>query len=77
MWAAVHPKGVSLDEEFQVVHFDLKTGTMLGRVPGRSHQLGIGFDGSIYPATRSDALMVQAEKQFEPTGDYRRLPTTQ
>lgn len=58
MWAAVHPKGVSLDEEFQVVHFDLTTGRMLGRVPGRSHQLGIGFDGSIYPATRSETLIV-------------------
>jgi DNA-binding beta-propeller fold protein YncE len=58
MWAAVHPKGVSLDEEFQVVHFDMKTGKMLGRVPGRSHQLGIGFDGSIYPASRSENLIV-------------------
>jgi hypothetical protein len=27
-------------------------------VPGRSHQLGIGFDGSIYPATRSETLIV-------------------
>jgi DNA-binding beta-propeller fold protein YncE len=62
MWAAVHPKGVSLDEEFEVVHFDLKTGKMLGRVPGRSHQLGIGFDGSIYPATRSERLIVYRPK---------------
>ena len=63
MWAAVHPKGVSLDEEFHVVHFDVKTGTMLGRVTGRSHQLGIGFDGSIYPATRSDTLIVYRPKK--------------
>ena len=63
MWAAVHPKGVSLDEEFQVVHFDMKTGKMLGRVPGRSHQLGIGFDGSIYPATRSATLVVYRPKK--------------
>ncbi len=61
-WAAVHPKGVSLDEEFQVVHFDLTTGRMLGRVSGRSHQLGIGFDGSIYPATKSDTLIATAEE---------------
>jgi DNA-binding beta-propeller fold protein YncE len=58
MWAAVHPKGVSLDEEFEVVHFDMKTGKMLARLPGRSHQLGIGFDGSIFPATRSERLIV-------------------
>lgn len=58
LWASVHPKGVSLDEEFNVVHFDLKTGKMLGRVPGRSHQLGVGFDGSVYPASRSENLIV-------------------
>jgi sugar lactone lactonase YvrE len=63
MWAAVHPKGVSLDEEFEVVHFDLKTGKMLGRLPGRSHQLGIGFDGSVFPATRSERLIVYRPKR--------------
>ncbi|MSR35609.1 MAG: hypothetical protein EXR95_03045 [Gemmatimonadetes bacterium] len=63
MWAAVHPKGVSLDEEFEVVHFNMTTGKMLGRVPGRSHQLGIGFDGSIYPATRSEKLIVYRPKK--------------
>ena len=59
----MHPKGVSLDEEFQVVHFDVKTGAMLGRVPGRSHQLGIGFDGSIYPAMRSGTLIVNRPRK--------------
>ena len=55
------PRRVALDLE--VVHFDVKTGTMLGRVPGRSHQLGIGFDGSIYPATRGDTLIVYRPKK--------------
>jgi DNA-binding beta-propeller fold protein YncE len=63
MWAAVHPKGVSLDEEFEVVHFDMKTGKMLGRIPGRSHVLGIGLDGSVFPATRSERLIVYRPKK--------------
>jgi hypothetical protein len=54
----VHPKGVSLDDEFNVVKFDNATGKMLGRIEGRSHELGIAADGSIYPATRSGVLLV-------------------
>ncbi len=63
MWASVHPKGVPLAEECNVVHFDMKTGKMLGRVPGPSHQVGVGADGSIYPATRSERLIVYRPKR--------------
>ncbi len=62
LWASVHPKGVSLDEEFNVVHIDLTTGRMLGRVPGRSHQLAIGDDGTILPASRSGSLIIYRPK---------------
>ena len=58
LWASVHPKGVSLDDEFNVVKFDNATGKMLGRIEGRSHELGLGADGSIYPASRSELLLV-------------------
>jgi DNA-binding beta-propeller fold protein YncE len=58
MWASVHPKGVSLDEEFNVVKLDNTTGRILGKVQMRSHQLGIGADGTIYPATRSPLLVL-------------------
>ena len=58
LWASVHPKGVSLDEEFNVVKIDRATGRILGRAEGRSHELGIGFDGAIFPATRSPTLVV-------------------
>lgn len=58
LWASVHPKGVSLDEEFNVVKLDNTTGKILGRVEMRSHQLGIGADGAIYPATRSPLLVL-------------------
>ena len=37
---------------------DNATGKMLGRIEGRSHELGLGADGSIYPASRSDLLIV-------------------
>ena len=63
LWASVHPTGVSLDEEFNVVHIDLKTGRMLGRVPGRSHQLGIGDDGTILPASRGGSLIIYRPKK--------------
>jgi DNA-binding beta-propeller fold protein YncE len=58
MWASVHPKGVPLDDEFNVVKLDNATGKILGRVEMRSHQLGIGADGTIYPATRSELLVL-------------------
>ncbi len=58
LWASVHPKGVSLDDEFNVIKFDNATGKMLGRIEGRSHELGVGADGSIYPASRSEQLLV-------------------
>lgn len=63
MWAEVHPKGVPLEEEGNVVHFDLKTGRMLGRIPTRAHQLGIGYDGAVYPALRNEQLVVYRPKQ--------------
>ena len=63
LWASVHPKGVSLDDEFNVVKIDNATGKFLGRVEGRSHELGVGLDGSIYPASRSEVLLVFRPKK--------------
>jgi DNA-binding beta-propeller fold protein YncE len=58
MWAEVHPKGVPLDQEGNVVHFDAQTGAMLGRIETRAHQLGVGPDGTVYPALRSERLVL-------------------
>jgi DNA-binding beta-propeller fold protein YncE len=58
MYVSTHPKGVSLDEEFDVVNVDPATGKMLGRVQVRSHELAIGPDGSLFPATRSGQLLL-------------------
>lgn len=63
LWASVHPKGVSLDDEFNVVKIDNATGKFLGRIEGRSHELGVGLDGSIYPASRSGQLLVFRPKK--------------
>jgi DNA-binding beta-propeller fold protein YncE len=57
LWASVHPKGVSLDEEFHVVVFDAD-GRMVGRIEERSHQLGVGPNGVVLPATRSGRLVL-------------------
>jgi len=57
-YAAVHPKGVSLDEEFNVVKIDVATGKILGKFGVRSHELGIAPDGTLLPATRSSQLVL-------------------
>ena len=58
MYVSTHPKGVSLDDEFSVVKVDPATGKMLGRIQVRSHELAIGPDGSLLPATRSGQLLL-------------------
>ena len=58
MYVSTHPKGVSLDDEFDVVRVDPATGKMLGRLQARSHQLAIGPDGTLFPATRSGQLLL-------------------
>jgi DNA-binding beta-propeller fold protein YncE len=58
LWASVHPKGVPLDNEFYAVRLDNQTKKILGKVEVRSHELGIGADGLILPATRSPLLVV-------------------
>ena len=58
MYVSTHPKDVSLDEEFDVVKVDPATGHMLGRFRVRSHELVIGPDGALFPATRSGRLFL-------------------
>lgn len=58
MYVSTHPKGVVLDDEFDVVKVDPATGKMLGRVQVRSHELAIGPDGTLFPATRSGHLLL-------------------
>jgi DNA-binding beta-propeller fold protein YncE len=56
-YAATHPKGVSLDEEFNVVKIDLATGKILGKFGVRSHELAVAPNGTLLPATRSGQLV--------------------
>jgi DNA-binding beta-propeller fold protein YncE len=57
-YAATHPKGVSLDEDFNVVKIDLASGKILGKFGVRSHELAVGPDGTLLPATRSSQLVL-------------------
>lgn len=57
-YAATHPKGVSLDEEFHVVKIDLATGKLLGKLAVRSHELDVAPDGTLLPATRGSQLVL-------------------
>ena len=57
-YAATHPKGVSLDNEFNVVKIDLTSGKILGKFEVRSHELAIGSDGTLLPATRGSQLVL-------------------
>lgn len=57
-YAATHPKGVSLDEEFNVVKIDLASGKILGKFAVRSHELAVAPDGALLPATRGSELVL-------------------
>jgi DNA-binding beta-propeller fold protein YncE len=58
LYAAIHPKDVSLDREFHVVKIDLRNGKIVGKVEIRSHQLAVAPDGSLLPATRGSEVVL-------------------
>ncbi len=58
VYISTHPKGVPLDDEFDVVQVDPTSGRMLGRVSVRAHELALGPDGTLFPATRSGQLLL-------------------
>jgi len=58
VYVSTHPKGVPLDDEFNVLKIDPVGGRILGRVSIRAHELAVSPDGSLFPATRSGQLMV-------------------
>ena len=63
MYVSTHPKDALLDEEFDVVKIDPVSGQMLGRFQVRSHELAIGPDGALFPATRSGQLFLFRPRQ--------------
>lgn len=58
LYAATHPKGVPLDNEFNVVKVDVATGKLVGKFEVRSHELSVASDGTLLPATRSSQLVL-------------------
>ena len=58
LYVSTHPKDVSLDHEFELVRIDPASGRMLGRIDVRAHELGIGPQGAVLPATRSSQLLL-------------------
>lgn len=62
LYVGTHPKGVPLETEFHVVKLDPLNGKMLGRVQVRSHELAVGPDGTLLPATRSSQLLLLRPK---------------
>ena len=57
-YAATHPKGVALDNEFNVVKIDLANGRIIGKFEVRSHELAVAPDGTLLPATRGSQLVL-------------------
>jgi DNA-binding beta-propeller fold protein YncE len=57
-YAATHPKGVPLDDEFTVVKIDLANGELLGKFDVRAHELAVMPDGTLLPATRGTQLVL-------------------
>jgi DNA-binding beta-propeller fold protein YncE len=58
LYVSTHPRGVSWDMEFNVIHIDPASGTMLGRVEVPAHELTIAPDGTLLPATLSSQLLL-------------------
>jgi len=58
MYVSARPNAESPDSEFIVAQVDPATGKMLGRIQVRSHELTIGPDGSLFPATRTGRLLM-------------------
>jgi DNA-binding beta-propeller fold protein YncE len=58
LYISTHPRGVSWDTEFSVIKIDPASGTMLGRVEVRAHELTIAPDGALLPATLSSQLLL-------------------
>lgn len=58
LYVGTHPKGVPLDTGFEVFKLNPATGKMLGRVHTRAHELAVGADGTLFPATRSSDLLL-------------------
>lgn len=58
LYISTHPKGVSLDEESNVIKIDPANGKMLGRFEVRAHELSIAPDGALLPATRGSQLLL-------------------
>jgi len=58
VYVGSHPKGASLDDEFYLIRLDPATGRMMGKVPVRTHEVSVGADGAVYPATRNGELVL-------------------
>lgn len=58
IYAATHPEDVPLDLDNNVVKIDHATGKIVGKIETRSHELAVGADGTVYPATRDDTLVI-------------------
>jgi len=56
LYVGTHQKGVPLDTGSEVFKLDPVTGKTLGRVHARAHELDVGRDGTVFPATRSAEL---------------------
>jgi DNA-binding beta-propeller fold protein YncE len=58
IYAATHPEDVPLDLDNNVVKIDHATSKVVGKIETRSHELAVGADGTVYPATRDDTLVI-------------------
>jgi DNA-binding beta-propeller fold protein YncE len=63
LYVSTHPKRVSWDTAFTVLKIDPASGTRLGRVEVRAHELTIAPDGTLLPATLSSQLLVLRLRQ--------------
>ncbi|HUS18781.1 MAG TPA: peptidyl-alpha-hydroxyglycine alpha-amidating lyase family protein [Terriglobales bacterium] len=63
LFASIHPKGLSLDEQFNVVKIDVASGRLLGKFPVRAHEIAFASDGTLLPASRNDQIVALRDRR--------------
>ncbi len=58
LYISAEPKGAPPQEEAALLHVDRRDGSVLGKLEEFGHELSIGHDGSLLPASLGSEIVV-------------------